>query len=84
MATADRHRGHGSQVFLSNVRFVEQLLAGLPGMRLIGATRGRLGIGLVHRRDPDLILLDLHLPDLHALEVLEQLKRDPATAATPS
>jgi PAS domain S-box-containing protein len=68
---------------LSNVRLVEQLLSGLSGVRLIAAMQGKLGIDLVHRHDPDLILLDLHLPDLHGREVLEQLKGDPATAPIP-
>jgi PAS domain S-box-containing protein len=68
---------------LSNVRLVEQLLGRLSGVRLIAAMQGRLGIDLVHRHDPDLILLDLHLPDLHGREVLEQLKGDPATAPIP-
>jgi PAS domain S-box-containing protein len=68
---------------LSNVRLVEQLLARVSGVRLIAAKQGKLGIDLVHRHDPDLILLDLHLPDLHGREVLEQLKGDPATASIP-
>jgi CheY-like chemotaxis protein len=45
--------------------------------------QGKLGIDLARRHLPDLILLDLHLPDLHGREVLRQLKRDPATAAIP-
>jgi PAS domain S-box-containing protein len=68
---------------LSNVRLVERLLARLSGVRLIAAMQGKLGIDLVRQHDPDLILLDLHLPDLHGGEVLEQLKRNPATAAIP-
>jgi CheY-like chemotaxis protein len=32
---------------------------------------------------PDIILLDLNLPDLHGEEVLNELKADPATAAIP-
>ena len=32
---------------------------------------------------PDLILLDLHLPDLHGDQVLSELKAEPATAAIP-
>ena len=68
---------------LSNLKLVEQLLDRLPGMRLIPAMQGKLGIDLARQHRPDLILLDLHLPDLHGREVLEQLKRDPATAAIP-
>ncbi|MDQ2809650.1 MAG: response regulator, partial [Chloroflexota bacterium] len=32
---------------------------------------------------PDLILLDLHLPDLTGAEVLRRLRANPLTAATP-
>ena len=38
---------------------------------------------LIRQHHPDLILLDLHLPDLHGREVLEQLERDAATATIP-
>ena len=32
---------------------------------------------------PDLILLDLNLPDIHGIEVLESLRSEPRTAAIP-
>ena len=45
--------------------------------------QGRLGIDLAREHQPDLILLDLHLPDLHGHEVLDSLKGDPATRDIP-
>jgi PAS domain S-box-containing protein len=68
---------------LSNLRLVERLLDRIPGVRLIPAMQGKIGIELVRQHQPHLILLDLHLPDLHGREVLERLKRDPATAEIP-
>lgn len=68
---------------LSNLKLVERVLDRVPDVQLIPAMQGRLGIDLVRHHDPDLILLDLHLPDLNGREVLEQLKRDPATATIP-
>jgi CheY-like chemotaxis protein/anti-sigma regulatory factor (Ser/Thr protein kinase) len=68
---------------LSNLKLVDKVLDHLPHVRLIPAMQGKLGIELVREHHPDLILLDLHLPDLPGREVLEQLKRDPATAAIP-
>ena len=68
---------------LSNLKLIERALDHLPEVRLIPAMQGKLGIDLARQHRPDLILLDLHLPDLHGREVLEQLKRDPATAAIP-
>ena len=68
---------------LSNLKLVERLIDRLPEVRLIPAMQGRLGVDLARQHHPNLILLDLHLPDLHGREVLQQLKRDPDTAAIP-
>jgi PAS domain S-box-containing protein len=68
---------------LSNVKLVERLIDRLPGVRLLPAMQGKLGVDLARQHHPDLILLDLHLPDLHGREVLQLLKVDPATAAIP-
>ena len=68
---------------LSNLRLVERALDHVPDVRLIPAMHGQLGIDLARQHRPSLILLDLHLPDLHGHEVLEHLKRDPVTDAIP-
>jgi PAS domain S-box-containing protein len=68
---------------LSNLRLVERLVGRFPGVRLIPAMQGSLAIDLARQHHPDLILLDLHLPDMNGREVLDRLKRDPATATIP-
>jgi CheY-like chemotaxis protein/anti-sigma regulatory factor (Ser/Thr protein kinase) len=68
---------------LSNLRLVERLVARVPEVRLIPTTHGTLAIDLARQHHPDLILLDLHLPDLNGRDVLDRLKRDPATATIP-
>jgi PAS domain S-box-containing protein len=68
---------------LSNLRLVERLIARLSNVRLIPAVQGKLAIELARRHQPDLILLDLHLPDLPGRKVLTQLKSDPVTARIP-
>jgi PAS domain S-box-containing protein len=68
---------------LANLTLVERLLARLPDVRLIPAMQGNLAVDLARQHHPDLILLDLHLPDVDGREVLDQLKRDPATTAIP-
>lgn len=45
--------------------------------------QGGLGLQLARDHLPDLILLDLHLPDIRGDEVLARLLRDPATASIP-
>jgi len=67
----------------SNARLVSRVLARLPSLRLITASRGRLGIDLARQHHPDLILLDLHLPDLAGTEVLRQLRDHEPTADIP-
>ena len=68
---------------LSNLKLVEQTLERLPAVRLIPAMYGKLGVDLARQHRPDMILLDLHLPDLHGHEVLERLKTDALTCDIP-
>jgi PAS domain S-box-containing protein len=68
---------------LENVALVEYVLKQWPGVRLISAMQGRMALDLARQHHPDLVLLDLHLPDIGGDEVLRQLKADPATAGIP-
>ncbi|HEV8583628.1 MAG TPA: ATP-binding protein [Methylomirabilota bacterium] len=67
----------------SNLRLVERVLGQQPAIRFIPAMQGRLGLALAREHRPDLVLLDLHLPDLSGEDVLRELKADPALARTP-
>jgi signal transduction histidine kinase/CheY-like chemotaxis protein len=67
----------------SNFRLVEQLFADQSAVRVIAAEQGRVGLDLARAHQPDLILLDLHLPDIAGAAVLELLQADPATRAIP-
>lgn len=51
----------------------------LEGFKVSEATTGIQALKVAQREKPDLILLDLNLPELSGFEVLEQLKRDDAT-----
>jgi CheY-like chemotaxis protein len=68
---------------LSNLQLVERVLGYRPGIRLISAMRPQLGLELAAQHQPDLVLLDLHLPDLPGTEVLRRLRADPTTASIP-
>jgi CheY-like chemotaxis protein len=45
--------------------------------------QGFVGLELARTQIPDLILLDIHLPDLMGDQVLERLKSDPITRDIP-
>jgi CheY-like chemotaxis protein len=65
-----------------NVRVMESVLELRPGWRLIHAGLASLGLELARAHRPDLVLLDLHLPDGSGLDVLSALKSDAATASS--
>src|SRR4029077_1440779 len=66
-----------------NVKVMESVLGLRPEWRMIHAALGNLGLELAHAHRPDLILLDLHLPDRSGLDVLIALRRDPVTSDIP-
>jgi CheY-like chemotaxis protein len=68
---------------LSNLRLVEEILERYPGIELLSAMQGTLGFELARQQQPDLIILDLHLPDISGLEVLKRLKSEPLTRDIP-
>jgi signal transduction histidine kinase/ActR/RegA family two-component response regulator len=68
---------------VTNVRLVEEILRRRPSVRLDAAMLGELGLELARSRSPDLILLDLHLPDLGGEQVLERLRAEAATREIP-
>ena len=53
------------------------------GFRTIGASDGREALRRVERERPDIILLDLMLPEIDGLEVCRELKRNRDTAGIP-
>jgi signal transduction histidine kinase/CheY-like chemotaxis protein len=67
----------------ANVEVVSRFLRSRPDVQLHSVMSGQSGLDMARREIPDLILLDLHLPDLPGGEVLKRLKADPATAGIP-
>ncbi len=68
---------------LANVHLVQRILEKRPYIRLVPAMQGSLALSLAIQSPPDLIILDLHLPDIGGREVLERLKGNPRTATIP-
>jgi len=67
----------------ANLKLVEQLIARRSDLRLLTAVTGYLGIGLARTSQPEMILMDINLPDLSGIEVMKILREDPATAHIP-
>ncbi|MBD0320715.1 MAG: response regulator, partial [Gemmatimonadetes bacterium] len=68
---------------LANLALVETFLMTRPEWQTIPALQGLVGLELAREHRPDLILLDLHLPDMHGSEVLRRLRADERTAGVP-
>ncbi len=68
---------------LANLMLIERLLEAHKGVRLLTATRGGMGLDLARSHHPDLILLDLQLPDLPGEEVFARLRADEGTRDIP-
>ncbi len=68
---------------LANLSLVETILLSRPGWQTVPALQGQLGVELARQYLPDVVLLDLHLPDIGGDEVLRRLRSDPRTAGIP-
>ncbi len=68
---------------VANVRLIEEILRARPSVKVLPAMLASLGLDLALEHQPDMILLDLHLPDLDGDQVLDQLKADERTAHIP-
>ena len=68
---------------LANLTLIENVLTRRSDVRLLAAMHGSLGLDLAREHHPDLVLLDLHLPDQSGAEVLRRLQSDPDTAGIP-
>ena len=66
-----------------NQRLIEMLLSQRPSLRLLTASRGGEGFALAQKHRPDLILLDVHLPDTSGENVLHDLRADAGTRDVP-
>ncbi|MCV4341472.1 ATP-binding protein [Pseudomonas capsici] len=68
---------------LSSMALIETLLQRRPGIQLLSSMQGQLGLDLARQHAPQLILLDVNLPDLTGRDVLQRLRQSPSTANTP-
>ncbi|CAB1368550.1 PAS domain S-box protein [Denitratisoma oestradiolicum] len=67
----------------ANRVLMERVLDKLSGIRLISAARGGEGLALARQYRPDLVLLDINLPDMSGLDVARALGADELTCDIP-
>ncbi|MDP3184463.1 MAG: ATP-binding protein, partial [Anaerolineales bacterium] len=64
----------------ANLKLVEQIIARHPNIRLLTAVNGNSGIEIARASQPEVILMDINLPDISGFEAMKILRADPATA----
>lgn len=67
----------------SNLEVVKQILNQHRNIKFLSAPNGKLGLELAQNHNPDVILLDIHLPDMNGKEIFEKLKVNNKTSAIP-
>jgi len=67
----------------ANIKLVEHILERRPGITVKAAGQGRLGVELARHHQPDVIVLDLDLPDITGAQVLRELRADGLTDQIP-
>ena len=67
----------------AGARYLRSRILMETGYEVLEAANGEEALRVAAHSRPDLILLDVNLPDISGTEVCERLKRDPATAAIP-
>ncbi len=68
----------------ANLDLIEQILQEDQSIELLTAMQGRIGLDLARQHAPDLILLDLHLPDMSGADVLAALQAGETTRRIPT
>ena len=68
---------------LANLKLVEAIVARRPTIVLVSAPNAMSGIKMASELVPDIILMDIDLPDISGIEALNILSRTPATSHIP-
>jgi PAS domain S-box-containing protein len=68
---------------LTSLDLIQLIVARRPTVVLLSALQGRIGLELAVQHRPDLVVLDLHLPDVPGEVILARLREDPRTRDIP-
>jgi CheY-like chemotaxis protein len=67
----------------ANVQLVEQLIGRRTDLRLLATKRGHEAIEMARSMQPDVILMDINLPDINGLDAMKILHEDTTTTHIP-
>ncbi|HAT33408.1 MAG TPA: hypothetical protein DCW29_21945 [Janthinobacterium sp.] len=67
----------------ANLELVQALLERRDDVSLLSAADGNQGLRLARAHGPDVILLDINLPDMNGMDLMRTLRADPATVHIP-
>ena len=65
------------------MRLMEEVMSTLPGVTFYGASSGEQGYRLAQEMLPDLIFMDINLPDISGIDVLQRLQAQPESRTIP-
>lgn len=57
-----------------NLALVERMISEIPAIKLISATRAKIGIELAKAHRPDIVLMDINMPEMDGFQALERLQ----------
>ena len=66
-----------------NVALMEDLVGELPDVQLLTAANAEMGLELIRARNPDVVLMDIHLPGMDGFEAMRRLRASPDTSKIP-
>ena len=65
------------------MRLLLQLIFERKGHRVVGVRKGEIGLELLRSLNPDVLLLDLMLPDIDGWDLYQQMKADNQLSQVP-
>ena len=68
----------------ANISVVKAYLAEEGFDNFITTTESRSALGMIHEKNPDIVLLDINMPEVSGLEILEELQRDDMLSLIPT
>jgi CheY-like chemotaxis protein len=66
-----------------NLKLVQEMMMYRPDLCLLTATDGHQGVRLARQHQPEVILMDINLPDIDGIEALKLLRNDALTKDIP-